>query len=93
MIPIKIECACGQHYAFEIEPVDGAMPSPVACPACGADGAPVANEKIAQYLKAWSEDEPSVEESEPEEKSSALVPILSIVVILAITQGWLALFG
>jgi len=48
MIPIKIQCTCGQHYAFEIEPVNGRIPSPVACPACGADGTDAANEIIAQ---------------------------------------------
>src|SRR5678815_1353274 len=48
MIPIKIQCSCGQHYAFEIEPVNGRMPSPVACPACGADGTDAANEIIEQ---------------------------------------------
>ncbi len=50
MIPIKIQCACGQRYAFDIEPVDGQMPSPVACPSCGADGTPAANEIISQQL-------------------------------------------
>jgi hypothetical protein len=48
MIPIKIQCSCGQHYAFEIEPVNGRMPSSVACPACGADGTDAANEIIGQ---------------------------------------------
>lgn len=50
MIPIKIQCGCGQRYAFEVEAVNGAMPSPVACPVCGADGTLVANEVIAQAL-------------------------------------------
>jgi hypothetical protein len=52
MISIKIECACGQHYAFEVQPVNGRMPGPVACPACGADGSAAANEIIAQRLAA-----------------------------------------
>jgi hypothetical protein len=52
MIPIKIQCGCGQRYAFDIEPVNGLMPSPVACPVCGADGTAVANEIIAQTLAA-----------------------------------------
>ena len=38
MLLIKIQCGCSQRYAFDIEPVNGRMPSPVACPACGADG-------------------------------------------------------
>ncbi|HTV61306.1 MAG TPA: hypothetical protein VMH30_01920 [Verrucomicrobiae bacterium] len=50
MMPIKIECGCGQHYAFDVEPANGRMPSPVACPACGADGTSIANEIIAGWL-------------------------------------------
>ena len=48
MIPIKIQCGCGQRYAFDAEPVEGRMASPVVCPACGADGTAAANELIAQ---------------------------------------------
>ncbi len=51
-MPIKVLCNCGQKYAFDIEPVNGRMPSPVACPACGADGTAAANEIIAQNLPA-----------------------------------------
>ncbi len=50
MIPIKIECSCGQHYAFEVEPVHGRMPSSIACPVCGIDGTDAANEAIAQTM-------------------------------------------
>jgi hypothetical protein len=50
MIPIKIQCGCGQRYAFDVEPVDGQMPSAVACPTCGADGTEAANEIIAGSL-------------------------------------------
>jgi hypothetical protein len=50
MIPIKVQCACGQKYAFDVEPVNGRMPQPVKCPACGADGTAAANEIIAQTL-------------------------------------------
>jgi hypothetical protein len=52
MIPIKIQCGCGQKYAFEIEPVGGRMPSAVACPVCGTDGTAAANAVIAQSLPA-----------------------------------------
>ena len=48
MMPIKVLCGCGQKYAFDIEPVNGRMPMPVACPVCGADGTAAANEIIAQ---------------------------------------------
>ncbi len=52
MIPIKIQCGCGQKYAFDVEPVHGRMPSPVACPVCGMDGTAAANQLIAQTLAA-----------------------------------------
>jgi hypothetical protein len=48
MISIKVECGCGQHYAFDVEPAAGQMPYAVSCPVCGADGTPAANEAIAQ---------------------------------------------
>jgi hypothetical protein len=50
MIPIKIQCACGQRYAFEVEAVGGRMPSAVACPVCGVDGTDAANAVIAQTM-------------------------------------------
>jgi hypothetical protein len=49
-IPIKIQCGCGQRYAFDVEAVDGHMPAPVACPVCGADGTAAANDFLAQSL-------------------------------------------
>ena len=52
MIPIKIECGCGQRYAFDVEPVSGQMPSAVACPVCGADGTAAANAALAQNAPA-----------------------------------------
>jgi hypothetical protein len=51
-IPIKIQCDCGQRYAFDAEPVNGRMTSPVACPACGADGTVAANAIIAQNAQS-----------------------------------------
>ena len=50
MIPVKIQCDCGQKYAFEAEPVNGRMASTVTCPSCGTDGTAVANEIIARTL-------------------------------------------
>lgn len=47
---VKIECDCGQHFAFDVEPVDGRMDSAVACPACGTDGTEAANEIISRAL-------------------------------------------
>ena|SRR5271170_5865634 len=52
MIPVKIQCSCGQRYAFDIEPVCGRMTSSVACPVCGVDGTTAANELIAFTLAA-----------------------------------------
>ena len=49
---IKIECSCGQRYKFDVEPENGEMPVPVACPACGRDGTPAANRLIQQALVA-----------------------------------------
>jgi hypothetical protein len=50
MIPVKIQCGCGQRYAFDIEPICGRMTSRVACPVCGIDGTSAANEVIAFTL-------------------------------------------
>jgi len=49
-IPIKIFCACGQKYAFDVHPHQGRMPVPVACPACKRDGTDEANRLIAAAL-------------------------------------------
>src|SRR5512138_2725083 len=51
-LPLKIECGCGQHYAFDVQPVNGRMPYSVKCPTCGADGTEIANGIIAQLLAA-----------------------------------------
>jgi outer membrane protein assembly factor BamB len=48
---IKIECGCGTRFGFDVEPVNGAMPSQVACPSCGADGTEAANDIIRQQLE------------------------------------------
>ncbi len=64
-MPVKINCGCGQHYAFDVEPVAGRMPANVACPTCGADGTDAANTSIAQTLAqrvatpAWTQPPPS----------------------------------
>jgi hypothetical protein len=44
---IKITCGCGTKFKFDVTPVNGRMPFPVACPSCGADGTEQAN-KILQ---------------------------------------------
>jgi hypothetical protein len=51
-LPVKIICGCGQKYAFEVNPVDGRMPAPVACPVCQRDGTGEANRIISMLLAA-----------------------------------------
>lgn len=51
-LPVKILCACGQKYSFEVQPRDGRMPAPVACPVCQRDGTAEANRIIASLLAA-----------------------------------------
>lgn len=52
MITINIRCTCGQHLAFEVEPLLGQAPWPVKCPTCGADNTTATNECIARELAA-----------------------------------------
>jgi outer membrane protein assembly factor BamB len=59
MIPIKLQCVCGQKYAFDAQPVNGRMPHPVRCPVCGADGTARANEIIAGTLAAETPPSPA----------------------------------
>lgn len=49
-LTIKILCLCGQKYAFEVQPLNGQMPVPVACPVCQRDGTDEANCRIAEAL-------------------------------------------
>lgn len=51
-LPVKILCACGQKYTFEVQPRDGRMPWLVACPVCKRDGTEEANRIIAGLLAA-----------------------------------------
>ena len=47
---IKLGCGCGQKYKFDVEPLNGRMPFPVACPICGADGTETANYYLSQQF-------------------------------------------
>jgi uncharacterized protein YxjI len=49
---IKIQCACGTKFKFDVEPVNGMMPSPVHCPTCNADATVQANVVISQNRPA-----------------------------------------
>jgi succinoglycan biosynthesis transport protein ExoP len=50
MIEIKIQCDCGQRYKFDVDPLNGRMPSTVNCPVCGLDGTARANALIQQIM-------------------------------------------
>lgn len=52
MIPVKIQCGCGQRYVFQFECIDGRLPSEVVCPVCGTDGTSVARELVTQSITA-----------------------------------------
>jgi uncharacterized protein YjeT (DUF2065 family) len=60
MVPIKIQCGCGQRYAFDVEPVQGQMPYAIACPVCGIDGTSAANDSIAQSVAALMATAPTI---------------------------------
>ena len=47
---IKIQCSCGSRYKFDVEPVNGRVPVPLACPNCQANWTEHANAMIAQTL-------------------------------------------
>jgi hypothetical protein len=51
---IKVECPCGQRYAFDVISREQ-MPAAVACPSCGADGTSAANDTFARQGIARSE--------------------------------------
>ena len=54
LIPIKIQCGCGQKYAFDVEPIGGRLPAPVKCPICGADGTVMGNTLLAERMASES---------------------------------------
>ena len=43
IMELKVNCDCGQNYKFDVEPINGQMPSVINCPACGTDGTAAAN--------------------------------------------------
>lgn len=73
MVPIKIECECGQHYAFDVEPVNGRMPARVACPTCGSDGTISANDTIARLFPSEPSASPIIRLMEPPPQSGTAV--------------------
>ena len=79
-IPIKIECGCGQHYAFDIEADGDLQPNAVACPACGADGTAATNAVIAQRLAAQPSAAPAIRPririTDPPASNHAAAPVV-----------------
>lgn len=47
---MKIQCACGAKYSFDVTPEMAASPIRFVCPACGADSSDIVNLKIRQEL-------------------------------------------
>ena len=47
---IKILCECETKFAFDIEPINGRMPTSITCPGCGRDATATANQIIAEQL-------------------------------------------
>lgn len=47
---IKLTCGCGTKYKFDVEPINGRMPTHVQCPSCGNDGTFDAEAIIARTL-------------------------------------------
>jgi hypothetical protein len=50
MIEVKVQCDCGTKYKFDVEPLDGRLPSRVHCPGCGIEGTDAANALLRQKL-------------------------------------------
>jgi len=51
---IKVICDCGTKFKFDVEPVDGRMPTRINCPTCGADDTAQANDLIQQQLQTMA---------------------------------------
>jgi len=53
---IKVVCACGARYKFDLELAEQEMPGAVTCPGCQADLTPLANEEIRNYIAKHAAD-------------------------------------
>ncbi len=73
---IKVTCACGARYKFDLELAESEMPSAVVCPGCQTDLTSQANEEIRGYV-AKHAISPSVPATAPE---SAPAPVTAPVV-------------
>jgi hypothetical protein len=84
-IPIKIQCGCGQRYAFEAEPVNGQMATAVTCPVCGMDGTEAANQAITYTLSAQA--------AQPAMAVAAAAPVAQAAPVAARAGGSLRISG
>jgi hypothetical protein len=53
---IRVVCACGARYKFDLELAEKEMPGAVTCPGCQADLTPLANEEIRTYITKHAAD-------------------------------------
>lgn len=53
---IKVVCACGARYKFDLELAEKEMPGAVTCPGCQADLTALANEEIRNYITKHAAD-------------------------------------
>jgi hypothetical protein len=49
---LKVICDCGQKFAFDVEPINGRMPTMVNCPSCGLDGTQSANDVLSRTFSS-----------------------------------------
>ena len=54
----KIECQCGSHFKFDLEPVAGHAPRNLSCPSCGGD-ATAACETFIDFLRGQTTNLPT----------------------------------
>lgn len=53
---IRVVCACGARYKFDLELAEKEMPGAVTCPGCQADLTALANEEIRTYITKHAAD-------------------------------------
>src|SRR5215510_13487179 len=90
MIPIKIQCGCGQKYSFEVEPRDGRIDGTIQCPVCGMDGTDAMNQLIAQH-RATQSNNSNLRESMRSKRSRWLLPTIggvAAVVVILVGTAW-----
>lgn len=87
MVAIKILCPCGQHFVFDVEPVDGQMPCSVACPSCGLDATASVNKQLQAQASQAKAATP-----EPADKTKLIVVGLIVAIVAVVAAGATAFF-